>query len=332
MHVHSLWRRGESEPGLYMYPASVKPIVGDVRSLYPVELEGDVLQDHDGLVFRVGTQPSNVEFLVGTRTSRSKAGGGHAPRLVMWRRGRGPRMGSLGGIVPKGRRVLHGTWTRRSHHLLDRRPSGRIPRGTHAVPFVCLVERGRLVEEPHPNLFDRAGSENGQMGRAPVGGLGSIRAGPGCHPVSIGGHLVGQEGDPRRGVRSVLCHPGVSIPKVGPWTRDLEAPLEEPAKGVFPTIVMETERWQLDVNPHADSSDGFAHVWSRFDGWIGGRKDGQPFEEMVDRREGTTDSNEAHNVEEMTGCNLTAGSFVWLKPDRRVDLPKIGSEEAKGET
>lgn len=71
MHVHSLWRRGESEPGLYMYPASVKPIVGDVRSLYPVELEGDVLQDHDGLVFRVGTQPSNVEFVVGTRTSRS---------------------------------------------------------------------------------------------------------------------------------------------------------------------------------------------------------------------------------------------------------------------
>lgn len=72
MHVQSLWKRRETHPGLYMSPAPVKDVIdGDVSSYYPEELKGDVLVKHDGFLQSEGRVPSNLEFLVGARSSYS---------------------------------------------------------------------------------------------------------------------------------------------------------------------------------------------------------------------------------------------------------------------
>jgi len=71
MLAQSLWNRRESDRGLYMVPASIKPVVKDVVPYYPNELNRDVLRDHDGFLYGGGKDPSNLEFLVGARESKS---------------------------------------------------------------------------------------------------------------------------------------------------------------------------------------------------------------------------------------------------------------------
>lgn len=71
MLAQSLWNRRETDQGLYMVPASIKPVVKDVVPYYPNELNRDVLRDHDGFLYGGGKDPSNLEFLVGARESKS---------------------------------------------------------------------------------------------------------------------------------------------------------------------------------------------------------------------------------------------------------------------